>query len=486
MLRLREDNPLEMLRQFSVYYDGDLIENLGAAKMSIDNEHGKGYVSLYELMPGLTAWVYNIEFTQNLVINMNFSEDRPYYFGYNVSGHQLQKFPNEPEHKKIRQGQNFIIVSEPNTSSEFIVPSNIAYKCCYIIINPKELAEGNIASKKRLLQELEANFDNKTSKHPYRYFGDIDTRIGTYASIIVENLRTDVVGRLITEGTVLRMLGSQLEAHQHDRNNEEFRPILSKSELSRITHVGDYVIERIADKFTIDDISLHLRISPKKLQSGIRFLYGYSANEYLTKLRLEHSRELMHSTEMNISEICLAVGYQSKSYFSKIFLDMYGFSPSVYKKRFEDANLLFDISYRSLAVDTTSGKDVDAIIKTARSLNPEFNITGCIIYHRNIFFQIIEGPKKDILTLFDNIKNDERHKDIKVMWKGYKIRREFKNWALATISDEGVLDVQIQGSAKSLELSNVLGKLDNSAIDSENLWRKVRNIIKIHTDNSAA
>ena len=165
---------------------------------------------------------------------------------------------------------------------------------------------------------------------------------------------------------------------------------------------------------------------------------------------------------------------------------MYGFSPSVYKKRFEDANLLFDISYRSLAVDTTSGKDVDAIIKTARSLNPEFDITGCIIYHRNIFFQIIEGPKKDILTLFDNIKNDERHKDIKVMWKGYKIRREFKNWALATISDEGVLDVQIQGSAKSLELSNVLGKLDNSAIDSENLWRKVRNIIKIHTDNSAA
>ncbi|WP_276166474.1 BLUF domain-containing protein [Zobellia alginiliquefaciens] len=486
MLRLREESPLDMLRQFSVHFDGDLLENLGAAKMSIENENGIGYISLYEILPGLTSWIYNINFTKDLVINMNFTDDKPYYFGYNISGYQLQKFPKDEDYKKIRQGQNFVIISKPNSSSEFIIPGNIDYKCCYIIINPKLLKKSKISSKLKLVQDLAESFKLDKENEPFRYFGDIDARIGTYADIIVENERTDIIGRLITEGAILRMLGSQIEAHEHDSNSDNFKPALTKSELSRITYIGDYVLENISEKVSIDEISLHLRISPKKLQSGIRFLYGYSANEYLTRLRLEHSKELMHSTEMNISEICFAVGYQSKSYFSKIFSDTFGNSPSVFRKSYEEANLLYDISYRSLAVDSIDGKDVDNIINIARSFNPQFQITGSIIFHRNIFFQIIEGPKKEVLALFKNICNDRRHKDIQIMWQGFKIKREFNNWALATISDEGVLKVDIQGNTKNLELSNLLGKLDKSAMDSENLWRKVRTIIKVNSNNSAA
>ncbi|CAM4148298.1 BLUF domain-containing protein [Zobellia nedashkovskayae] len=486
MLSLREENPLDMLRQFSVHFDGDLIENLGAAKMSIANEHGSGYISLYEILPGFTAWIYNINFCRDLVINMNFTDDRPYYFGYNVSGYQLQKFPKEVDYKKISQGQNFIIISKPNSSSEFIIPKDIAYKCCYIIINPELLKKSKIPSKIRIIQDLAESFKLENENDPFRYFGNIDARIGTYADIIIENERTDIIGRLITEGAILRMLGSQIEAHDHDSKTNNYKSSLTKSELSRITYIGDYVLNNISEKVSIDEISLHLRISPKKLQSGIRFLYGYSANEYLTRLRLEHSKELMHSTDMNISEICFAVGYQSKSYFSKIFLDTFGNSPSAYRKSYEDANLLYDISYRSLAEDSLTGKDVDEIINIARLFNPQFNITGSIVFHRNIFFQIIEGPKKEVLTLFNNICNDRRHKDVQVMWQGFKMKREFDDWVMATISDEGELKVEIQGNTKNLELSNLLGKVDKSAMDSENLWRKVRNIIKLNANESAA
>ncbi|MDO6818918.1 BLUF domain-containing protein [Zobellia sp. 1_MG-2023] len=467
-------------------YDGDLIENLGAAKMTIDNNHGVGYISLYELMPGLTAWIYNINFNKDLVIDMRFMEDRPYYFGYNVSGYQLQKFPEEVDYKKIQQGQNFVIISKPNSSSEFVIPKNISYKCCYIIINPKLLNESKVASKLKLVSDLAESFKLKGDSDPYRYFGNIDARIGTYADIVLKNKRTDITGRLITEGAILRMLGSQIEAHAHDSSTHNFKPALTKSKLSRITNIGEYILSNISEKISIDEISLHLRISPKKLQSGIRFLYGYSANEYLTRLRLEHSKELMHSTEMNISEICFAVGYQSKSYFSKIFLDTFGNTPSAYRKSYEDANLLYDISYRSLAEDSLTVKNVDEIINIAREFNPKFKITGSIIFHRNIFFQIIEGPKKEVLTLFKNICNDRRHKDIQVMWRGFKIKREFDEWAMATISDEGELEVVIQGNTKNLELSNVLGKLDRSAMESESLWRKVRNIIKLDANESAA
>ena len=36
------------------------------------------------------------------------------------------------------------------------------------------------------------------------------------------------------------------------------------------------------------------------------------------------------------------------------------------------------------------------------------------------------------------------------MWKGYKFKREFKDWALATITDEGKLEIPTQGTTKRL------------------------------------
>ena len=82
--------------------------------MIIENKHGKGSIALYELFPGLTAWVYNINLASDLVIDLKFSNNRPYYFGYNVSGYHLQKFPEESEYKTINQNQNFIVISEPD------------------------------------------------------------------------------------------------------------------------------------------------------------------------------------------------------------------------------------------------------------------------------------------------------------------------------------------------------------------------------------
>ncbi|WP_289645010.1 BLUF domain-containing protein [Maribacter aestuarii] len=485
MLGLKEDNPLKMLREFSVHLNGDLIENFGAAKMTIDNQHGKGHISLYELIPGFSAWVYNIELANELIINLEFSKDRPYYFGYNVSGHQFQKFPGEKKRQVIQQNQNFIIISEPGTSSEFVVPSGIHYKCCYLIINPVQLANSKIQSKTRLLEQLKETFGEFDSKPPYRYFGDIDTRIGSYAEIIVKNSRTDIVGRLTTEGAVLNMLASQIAAHDQDNRTESFRPQLTKSELSKITDIGDYVINHISEKITMQDIMGYLSMSPKKIQAGIQYLYGSSANDYITKLRLEHAKELMHATDMSISEVCYGVGYQSRSYFSKIFKEMHGLLPSDYKKYYLNENLLFDISYRSLAVDSLTNKQVDWIVNTAREMNPEFNITGSLIFHRNIFFQIIEGPKKEVLQLYENITKDKRHTDVQIMWKGYKVKRDFEDWAMATLSDDGNLEVSIQGDTKNLELSHVLGKLDKSSLASESLWRKVRNIIKLSSDSAA-
>ncbi|MGC1515866.1 MAG: BLUF domain-containing protein [Maribacter sp.] len=485
MLGLNEDSPLEMLRQFAVYFNGDLTENFGAAKLMVDNKMGKGSIRLYELNPGLTAWVYNIKLSNDLVIKMRFSEDRPYYFGYTVSGNQLQKFPFEQEYMTIRQNQNFILISEPNTMTECIIPKEIQFQCCYIIINPQKIEDNNVIIRRKLLDDLHETFHNEPKARPYRYLGNIDVNTGAYTDVIVHNSRTDLVGRLTTEGAVLNMLASQLESHDKDLNEVSFQSTLSKAELSRIAGLGDYVLEHITESPNIQRIANYLALSPKKIQAGIRFLYGCTANEYLTRIRMEHAKELMHSTDDTISEICYKIGLSSRSYFSKLFSQNFGMLPRDYKKSFKENDLLFEISYRSIVHPSITDRDVDNFIALAREMNPKFNITGSLIYHEKVFFQIIEGPREHVLQLYENILADKRHSNIVEMWKGYKVKRDFEEWAMATITEDHELEIGIQGNSKQLDLTKVLGNVDNNYIVSEKLWKRVRNVLKTAGSNAA-
>lgn len=53
--------------------------------------------------------------------------------------------------------------------------------------------------------------------------------------------------------------------------------------------------------------------------------------EYLTQRRIAQAKRLLENGEMNIKEIAYAAGFNSQSYFSKIFKKYVGTAPSDYK-----------------------------------------------------------------------------------------------------------------------------------------------------------
>ncbi|MHA7056399.1 BLUF domain-containing protein [Aquimarina sp. M1] len=479
MLGLEESSPLDMLRQFAIHFDANLEENLGAATLSLDNKHGEGTISLYELFPGLTAWVYNITFNSELVVDLKFSSDRPYYFGYHISGFQMQKFAHETAYQKIEQGQNFILISEPGTSSEFKMSSDVKFESCYLILTPCLLEGSNSVARKKIEQNLKDIFLQITEERPYRYFGNIDAHAGTFAEIIIKNSRTDLVGRLLTEGAITNLLAAQIEAHDLDNQTDSFLPKLTKSELSRITELGDYIRDNIANKLTISVLCKYLGFSPKKLQAGVRFLYNYSVNEYISNIRMEVAKEHIYQTDKSISEICYTVGYSSRSYFSNLFYKRFGILPSKYKESFYKDSLVYEVSYRSIASEELSDSDLKRILDISRKNNKKSNITGCLIYYKNVFFQLIEGPKNEVLPLYDKIKKDERHADVITMWRGSKPTRTFRQWDMATLSDDGVLNISYQDTVKELNLEHLIGEAHKNSLMSQNLWRKVRTIIDV-------
>lgn len=71
------------------------------------------------------------------------------------------------------------------------------------------------------------------------------------------------------------------------------------------------------------------------------------------------------------------------------------------------------------------------ILKTSRTNNQIFGISGCLVFHNNIFVQIIEGDSKNIQNLYQNIEKDERHHHVNLLWEGFIPKRNFNDWSMA-------------------------------------------------------
>ena len=95
---------------------------------------------------------------------------------------------------------------------------------------------------------------------------------------------------------------------------------------------------------------------------------------------------------------------------------------------------MFELSYKSKAIDTIIEKDIVEILNSAQEFNSENNITGCLVFYENSFIQILEGEKSVVKQIFAKICQDSRHENIRVLAEGDKDIRFFPNWDMAYTS----------------------------------------------------
>jgi transcriptional regulator GlxA family with amidase domain len=61
---------------------------------------------------------------------------------------------------------------------------------------------------------------------------------------------------------------------------------------------------------------------------------GEGPLDYLQKMRLEKAKKLLTGSEQTLEQITLAVGYVDVSSFRRLFRQVIGISPTVYRQRF--------------------------------------------------------------------------------------------------------------------------------------------------------
>ncbi|MGL5380575.1 PocR ligand-binding domain-containing protein [Clostridium sp.] len=96
----------------------------------------------------------------------------------------------------------------------------------------------------------------------------------------------------------------------------------------------EYIDDNYDEKITIDSVSENIFISTSYLCYLFRKNLSCTVNEYITRVRIEKSIQLMKKRELSMVEIINKVGFSSQSHFTKVFKKIIGVTPGNYRNKF--------------------------------------------------------------------------------------------------------------------------------------------------------
>jgi AraC-like DNA-binding protein len=82
---------------------------------------------------------------------------------------------------------------------------------------------------------------------------------------------------------------------------------------------------------TIEDLGREVALSPYYLIRAFRHVYKLTPHQYLVAQRIARAKELLRNSDLSITEICAAVGFESLGSFSTLFRKVAGVSPRAYR-----------------------------------------------------------------------------------------------------------------------------------------------------------
>lgn len=85
-------------------------------------------------------------------------------------------------------------------------------------------------------------------------------------------------------------------------------------------------------EFKAESLAHAMALSRVQLHRKIKKLTGLSTGKYIQFVRLQKAKELLETTEMNVSEAAYQTGFASTSHFSRAFQKQFGFRPSDLKQ----------------------------------------------------------------------------------------------------------------------------------------------------------
>lgn len=100
----------------------------------------------------------------------------------------------------------------------------------------------------------------------------------------------------------------------------------------QVTRVTEYMQRRLGELIVLDDLAGVVGLSRFHFCTAFRHATGRTPHAWLVHLRVEAAQRLLVGSAMPVTDIALAVGYETPSSFAAAFRKATGTTPTAYRR----------------------------------------------------------------------------------------------------------------------------------------------------------
>lgn len=165
-----------------------------------------------------------------------------------------------------------------------------------------------------------------------RIFQDQDGRVLQLLRGIMEEYHSKQTGyKEVFRCRMLELLILTMRKVLEKENTE----VLDKTQSFAVTEAVRYINAHYAEKSILGKFCEQYHYSLQYMSRRFKQETGMTAQEYIQKVRIEKSCELLKGGQLSIQEVARAVGYEDVKFFNQLFRKMIQMTPGEYRKILE-------------------------------------------------------------------------------------------------------------------------------------------------------
>lgn len=140
-----------------------------------------------------------------------------------------------------------------------------------------------------------------------------------------------VVNHSITKAITAKQLAQSLSdcLHKAVTTMKEVHDLPKKEEIIK---AQKYVLLNLDKKITLGDVAAYLHLNPSYFSRIFKQYAQMNFIDYVNQMKIEEAKRLIDNTNESTEKIADKLGFESKSYFIKVFKKYFGASPIEYKR----------------------------------------------------------------------------------------------------------------------------------------------------------
>lgn len=99
-----------------------------------------------------------------------------------------------------------------------------------------------------------------------------------------------------------------------------------------IRQAQQYVCSHVREKMTVPSVARQVDVSPSYLTALFHKHLHISPGEYIRRVKLQESKQMIRENQLNFTEIAAALEYSTVHHYSRQFKEKFGITPSEYAK----------------------------------------------------------------------------------------------------------------------------------------------------------